>query len=74
MDKVVVYGITKISLEDDFLRYFDKKYELRQSIDYEENFGGLNALEYSKKDDLVNLKDYPIDQTIFKRVSRFNYE
>ena len=45
---VLVYGITKISLEDDFLRYFDKKYELRQSIDYyEENFGGLNALEYS---------------------------
>ena len=45
---VLIFGITKISLEDDFLRYFDKKYELRQSIDYyEEKFGGLNALEYS---------------------------
>lgn len=52
---VLIFGITKISLEDDFLRYFDEKYELRQSIDYyEENFGGLNALEYSVSSDIEN--------------------
>ena len=52
---VLIFGITKISLEDDFLRYFDEKYELRQSIDYyEENFGGLNALEYSVNSGIEN--------------------
>ena len=52
---VLIFGITKISLEDDFLRYFDEKYELRQSIDYyEENFGGLNALEYSVNSGMEN--------------------
>ena len=45
---ILVFGISKISLEDDFLRYFGPEYELRQSIDYyEDNFAGLNALEYS---------------------------
>ena len=59
---VLIFGITKISLEDDFLRYFDEKYELRQSIDYyEENFGGLNALEYSVnsgKENGINNPEY----------------
>lgn len=41
-------GITQIKLEDDFLRYFDERYEMRQSTDYfENNLGGLNVLEYA---------------------------
>ena len=40
-------GISKIKLEDDFLRYFDERYELRQATDfYEDNIGGLNVMEY----------------------------
>ncbi len=40
-------GISKIKLEDDFLRYFDERYEIRQATDfYEDNIGGLNVMEY----------------------------
>ena len=59
---ILVFGISKISLEDDFLRYFGPEYELRQSIDYyEDNFAGLNALEYSVnsgKENGVNDPEY----------------
>ena len=41
-------GISSIKLEDDFLRYFDERYEMRQATDYfENNLGGLNVLEYA---------------------------
>ena len=41
-------GVTQIKLEDDFIRYFDERYEFRQASDYyENNLGGLNVLEYS---------------------------
>ena len=41
-------GISQIKLEDDFLRYFDERYEMRQATDYfENNIGGLNVLEYA---------------------------
>ena len=41
-------GITQIKLEDDFLRYFDERYEIRLATDYyEDNLGGLNVLEYA---------------------------
>ena len=41
-------GISQIKLEDDFLRYFDERFETRQATDlYETNLGGLNVLEYS---------------------------
>ncbi len=40
-------GISQIKLEDDFLRYFDERYEFRQDTDYTEaNLTGVNALEY----------------------------
>ena len=41
-------GISQIKLEDDFLRYFDERFETRRATDlYETNLGGLNVLEYS---------------------------
>ena len=41
-------GISQIKLEDDFLRYFDERFETRQATDlYETDLGGLNVLEYS---------------------------
>ena len=40
-------GITQIKLEDDFIRYFDERFEIRQANDfYEDNIGGLNVMEY----------------------------
>ncbi|MDG2405513.1 MAG: MMPL family transporter, partial [Paracoccaceae bacterium] len=40
-------GLTKLTFEDDFLRYFDKRFDVRQATDsYENMIGGLNALEY----------------------------
>ena len=40
-------GITQIKLEDDFIRYFDERFEIRQANDfYEDNLGGLNVMEY----------------------------
>ena len=44
----VAVGISQIKLEDDFLRYFDERFETRRATDlYETNLGGLNVLEYS---------------------------
>ena len=64
------FGITQLKLEDDFLRYFDTKYELRQATDYyENNVGGLNALEYNirtQSESGINDIDYlnKVDQLI----------
>jgi predicted RND superfamily exporter protein len=44
---VALFGLTKLTFEDDFLRYFDKRFDVRQATDaYENAIGGLNALEY----------------------------
>ncbi|MEL6218361.1 MAG: outer membrane lipoprotein-sorting protein, partial [Pseudomonadota bacterium] len=41
-------GISQIKLEDDFLRYFDERYEFRQDTDYTEaNLTGVNTLDYA---------------------------
>ncbi len=41
-------GIPRLALEDDFVRYFDDRYEFRRDTDYfEQNLGGLNILEYA---------------------------
>ncbi len=41
-------GIPRLSLEDDFVRYFDDRYEFRRDTDYfERHLGGLNVLEYA---------------------------
>ena len=56
------FGISNIKLEDDFLRYFDERYELRNATDfYEDNLGGLNVLEYpveSGEESGINNIDY----------------
>ncbi len=40
-------GMSQIKLEDDFLRYFDERYEFRQHTDFvERELTGVNALEY----------------------------
>ena len=44
----LVAGIPRLSLEDDFVRYFDERYEFRQDSDFFENrLGGLNILEWA---------------------------
>ena len=41
-------GIPRLALEDDFIRYFDERYEFRRDSDYfEQNLGGMNILEYA---------------------------
>jgi len=41
-------GINKISLDDNFVKYFDERYEIRQVADYtQDNLTGLDAIEYS---------------------------
>ncbi|TNE41284.1 MAG: hypothetical protein EP347_02230 [Alphaproteobacteria bacterium] len=45
---LVSLGITRISLDDDFIRYFGPKYEYRVASDFaEDNLTGLNVLEFS---------------------------
>ena len=40
-------GIPRLALEDDFVRYFDERYEFRRDSDYfEANLGALNIMEY----------------------------
>ena len=55
-------GISQIKLEDDFLRYFDERYDIRNATDYyEDNLGGLNVLEYavdSGADSGINAIEY----------------
>lgn len=41
-------GVPKLVLEDDFIKYFDERYEFRVDSDYyEDNLGGLNVIEYA---------------------------
>ena len=42
------FGVTKLVAEDDFLRYFDDRYEFRAHTDFiEDNLTGVNAIEWS---------------------------
>ena len=44
----LVSGIPRLALEDDFVRYFDERYQFRQDADFYENrLGGLNVLEWA---------------------------
>jgi predicted RND superfamily exporter protein len=44
-------GITRISLDDDFIEYFDQRFDIRTHSDFaEDHLTGLNALEYSVPD------------------------
>jgi hypothetical protein len=41
-------GVFRIELEDDFVRYFSKRYEIRQATDFvQQNLTGAYAIEYS---------------------------
>lgn len=45
---VLTSGMVKIELNDDFIRYFSKRYEVRRASDFvEQNLTGLNIIEYS---------------------------
>ncbi|MEL7154565.1 MAG: outer membrane lipoprotein-sorting protein, partial [Pseudomonadota bacterium] len=44
---VLAVGISQLKLEDDFIRYFDDRYEFRQHTDFiEDNLTGVNNLDY----------------------------
>ena len=45
---VLVAGIAFIDLDDDFIKYFDERYDIRTHADFTQaNITGLNVLEYS---------------------------
>jgi uncharacterized protein len=45
---VVSSGMTRIVLDDNFIEYFDHRYEFRRNADFvQENLTGLNVIEYS---------------------------
>ena len=45
---VLAYGISQIKFQDDFIRYFDERYDFRVAADYmEDNLGGLQLMQYS---------------------------
>lgn len=45
---ILSFGISHIKLQDDFVRYFDERYQLRRDMDfYEAKLGGHNAFEYA---------------------------
>lgn len=45
---VLSLGSVKIKLDDNFLTYFDEKFEIRRDTDFvEQNLTGLNAIEWS---------------------------
>ena len=45
---VMAYGASWIVLDDNYIRYFDDRFEFRQDTDYtEEHLSGLNGIEYS---------------------------
>lgn len=45
---VLATGILNIELQDDFVRYFDERYQLRRDMDfYEDKLGGHNAFEFA---------------------------
>ena len=40
--------MTKITLDDTWTKYFDKRFEIREHSDFvEDNLTGLNTIEYS---------------------------
>ncbi len=44
---VLVVGVFQIQLNDDFIKYFDHRYDFRRATDFtEENLTGFNAIEY----------------------------
>ena len=44
---VLAAGISQLKLEDDFIRYFDDRFEFRQHTDFvEDNLTGVNNLDY----------------------------
>ena len=44
----LAYGISQIKFQDDFIRYFDERYDFRIAADYmEDNLGGLQLMQYS---------------------------
>ena len=44
---VLAFGMTQLKLEDDFIRYFDERYEFRQDTDFTENrLTGVNNLDF----------------------------
>ncbi len=45
---VLGFGVAKLVAEDDFIRYFDDRYEFRAHTDFiEDNLTGINAIEWS---------------------------
>ncbi len=45
---VVSSGMSRIELDDNFIEYFDERYEFRRNADFvQENLTGLNVIEYS---------------------------
>lgn len=45
---VMLFGIGRITLDDNFVEYFDQRFEVRAATDFvEENLTGLHSLEYS---------------------------
>ena len=48
MVAVLGFGVSKLVAEDDFIRYFDDRYEFRAHTDFiEDNLTGINAIEWS---------------------------
>ncbi len=47
---VLIAGITRIELHDDWIKYFAKSYDIRRATDFSEaNLTGFNVIEYSLK-------------------------
>jgi uncharacterized protein len=45
---IAFFGISRIALEDDYIRYFGKRFEFRQASEFtEERLTGLNVIKYS---------------------------
>lgn len=64
-------GLTHIRLDDDFMRYFDERFEYRRASDYtEEHLTGLNVIEFevrAKGDGGVYDPDYQIRLAEFSK-------
>jgi predicted RND superfamily exporter protein len=49
---ITVMGITRIDLDDDFVKFYDHSFEFRRDTDFiEENLGGFYRIEYSLESD-----------------------
>jgi len=45
---ILASGILRIKLQDDWVKYFSKRFEVRRAVDFmEENLTGFNSIEYS---------------------------